>query len=722
MTSIAHEKPSGYENIVKTTRDKNHLNLLVHGYHCAACIHQIEGSLLREDDVEQARLNFSNGRLTIQWSGDKNRANDFVSVLENLGYGIKPFHQSVEKKHHEDESRFLLLCIGVAGFAMGNIMLLSVGLWTTSIETMGFATREFLHWISALIAIPAVLYSGRPFFHSAFNALKNKRTNMDVPIAIALILVIMMSLFETINGGEHVYFDSSVMLMFFLLIGRYLDFRARSTAKNAAFDLLSGFSDFATIIENGQTKKQLVSDLQPGMIVRVASGEKIPVDGMIIAGKTTLDTALVTGETMPQEAQENDPVYAGTINLSNPIDINVQKALGDTLLADMTDLMENAKQSHAHYVRLADKAARAYTPVVHLMAALAFLFWWTFMGVAWQESLMIAITVLIITCPCALGLAVPVVQLLASSRLMKNGILLKSGDALERLVNIDHIFIDKTGTLTTGQLSLMPPYHDDVLLMAASLAAHSTHPLSRALLNAVPSDKELIPFTQTEEIPGMGVKGHYKNREYRIGNQEWCGVHHDDNSPHIHVWFTDGETNTHFTFSDSLKTDAAYVVSFFKSKNITPFLVSGDRQKTASAIASQCGIDHVFASLKPHEKYDLMKKSQAQNHRVLMVGDGLNDSACLMGADVSMAPGNAVDVSKNAADIVFMGDGLTPVQTAYQTAVKTHSLIKQNFALAIIYNACAIPLAFAGYVTPLIAAVAMSGSSLLVVLNSFRLK
>ena len=712
----------GYEGLVIQDNDGfNLLSIIVNGVHCALCIQKIEGKLRAIKNVTEARLNFSTGRLNIKWKGHRDDANSYVHDIESLGYKVIPYSPDLEKITSDEENRFLLLCLGVAGFAMGNIMLLSVGLWTTDTATMGEGTRALLHWISALIAIPAIIFSGRPFFRSALDALKQGRTNMDVPISLALILASVMSLFETINHGEHAYFDSAVMLMFFLLIGRYLDFRARRNARSAATELMQSLTGFATVLDHNRQSRILVRDLKEGMLILVAAGEKIPADGIVILGESTIDTSLITGETLPRDIGSGAEVYAGTINQSAPLTIKVSHAAESTLLADIIRLIEKAEQNQAKYVQLADRIAKLYTPFVHTLAALAFIVWFFLWDAFWQESLMVSVTVLIITCPCALALAVPVVQVLATSILMKKGILVKSGDALERLSSIDTILFDKTGTLTLGQPALIGTYDPEHLKLAASLAIHSKHPLSKAIVEH--HNHEIFTLTNIREIPGNGMEGYWDGKHVRLGKRIWIDAQIEHHTDKIELWIqVENQEPICFEFLDQLKCDATEALKMLKDKGFSIAIISGDRQTIVKDIASKLGIDSVYAEQTPSQKHAILEKYKASGHHILMVGDGLNDAPALAGADVSMAPGSAVDLAQNSADIVFMGNNLSSVYTAIQTARFTQKLVVQNFGLAFAYNLIAVPLAFAGLITPLLAAIAMSSSSLIVIANSFRLK
>lgn len=707
------------------------LTLLVRGVHCAACIHKIESTLLQQCGAAQARQNFSSGQLVIRWDGSPDQADDFVRAVVDLGYGVSPYSAEQETQSQSAQGRELLTCLGVAGFAMGNIMLLSLGLWITTEQTMGFATRELLHWLSALIALPAIIFSGRPFFKSAWAALSKGHTNMDVPISLALILACGMSVFETIRGAEHAFFDSAVMLMFFLLIGRYLDFLARRQAHDAAQDLLQTLNGFAVIVhEDGRSERILVRDLRSGMIVLVSAGQTIPCDGDVMSGISDVDMALVTGESLPVSVQVGSQVYAGTLNLNAPLRVRVAKASGQSLLADIVRMIEDAQQSHARYVRLADRAARLYTPVVHSLALLAFLLWLGVWAAPWQDALRIAITVLIITCPCALGLAVPVVQVLASGRLMRAHILLKSGDALERLAKIDTVLFDKTGTLTQGRPQLLDAqrYAPEDLQLAASLAVHSAHPVSKAMVQAY-GDLPLLTFDEggVRDFSGQGLEAFYQGQRVRLGQHDWCTsgmpISGEDKAQHLRVTLQrEGAMPVCFEFSDLLRDNVADVVQTFRSAGLECIVISGDRPAAVKNMAQQAGIDIFYGACTPADKYKMLQDLKAQGRHILMVGDGLNDAPVLAGADVSIAPGSAIDMAQNAADIVFMGASFAPVAEAWQVARRSQHLVHVNFALAILYNIVAVPFAILGFVTPLFAALAMSGSSLLVLLNSFRLK
>ena len=699
--------------------DDYSLRLHVEGMHCASCMRLIEQALLAHDTVLSARVNMTTEQVAFTWRGNKTDADSFCDAVQKLGYKLHPIDQAAEQSLENE--KHLLKTIAVAGFAAANMMLISVALWSSDTQTMGFATRDLFHWVSALIALPTVIYAGQPFFRSALGVLKEGHTNMDVPISLAVILAACMSLSETVRGGEYVYFDSAVMLLFFLLIGRYLDIKARGQARQSASKLLSRLHGFATKLVNGVKSSIAIRDIRVGDTILVAVGDSVPADGTISRGKSTIDMSLVTGETLPANVSLESPVFAGTVNLSAPFEMVVSEVSDDSLLSKVVQLLETAEQSNARYVRLADRAAQLYTPLVHSLGALTFLGWWLIISAPWQVSLLHAVTVLIITCPCALGLAVPVVQVLASSRLMKQGVLLKSGDALERLATIDTVVVDKTGTLTKGTPALVGGSYDETKLqIAASLASKSRHPLSKALSRYFEGK---LSELNAEEIAGKGMSGHDDDRSYKLGSRNWCGEPGAPETKMQELWLAeDGEPVAVFHFMDELRDDAKITIQHLQSEGIDIHLLSGDREEVVQSVAASLGIETAVAEVSPIDKNTYIKGLTEAGKIVLMVGDGLNDAPALAQAHVSMSPSSAIDITQNTADIVYQGELLEPVFGTFKTAKKSTKLVLQNFSLAVAYNIVAIPMAVMGYVTPLIAAIAMSGSSLIVILNAFRLR
>ena len=719
--------PIDFAYHVKTEDGLNTLNLMVEGLHCAACVWLIESVLGRETGVVSARLNMTTRRLVVVWRGAPEDADRLLSKVDALGYRLVPYDPDLLRHEGEQRQKELLRAMAVAGFAAGNIMLLSVSVWAGYSQGMGPATRDLLHWVSALIALPAIAYAGVPFFRSALGALKAGRVNMEVPISLAVVLTAAMSLYETAHSGQYAYFDSAVTLLFFLLIGRYLDRRARGRARSAAEQLL-GLGAVAVTVLDAAGERHLLppSKVVKGARVFVTAGERIGVDGAVLEGRSDVDTAMITGEAVPEAVRPGTPVFAGTLNLSAPLTVEVTAVGDDTLLADIVRLMETAEQGRARFVAIADRVARYYAPVVHTLALLTFLGWWLLAGLVWQEALMIAVAVLIVTCPCALGLAVPVVQVIASGSLMRAGILVKSGTALERLTAIDRVVFDKTGTLTRGRPELSGTVDGEALKAAAALAGASHHPLAQAVVRAAP--KGAIASGVREEA-GRGLALPTPQGEVRLGSREWCGIAGEqaevsENEEHAgpELWLSrPGEPPVPFRFEDQLRSDAGQVVRALQDRGLPVELLSGDRPAAVAAVAKELGINDFAAGCAPADKVTRLGELTTAGQQVLMVGDGLNDAPALSTASVSLSPASAADISQTAADVVFQGDRLSPVLETIEMAERADALVKQNIALSFLYNGITVPLAVAGLVTPLIAAVAMSASSIVVILNALRL-
>ncbi len=691
-------------------------HFLVEGLHCPSCIREIEGALQKNPIIKNARVNLTTQRLAVEWSGESQDAtagnDEVIETLKDLGFNGYLFRDDPSAKEGDKEGRWLLTCMSIAGFATLAIMMLTVS-----------------DWILALIALPASAVAGMPFFKSAWGSLKARSINMDVPISLAVILSLLMSVMQTLTLGENTYYDAAVMLLFFLLIGRYLDRKMRNHARATAHNLMNYRPSSASIvIQDGDTESCAIEMLKPEMVVRVAPGERIPVDGVIIRGTSEVDSSLVTGETIPVKATIEDKVFAGTMNVSGALDIKITALSGKTLLDEIIGLMETAEQGRAKYVRLADKAAQIYAPAVHILALATFLGWMIFSTVGWEQSLITAISVLIITCPCALGLAVPVVQIVASSRLFNSGILVKAPDGLERLAEIDTIAFDKTGTLTLGQPEIANG--DDIdpanLELAASLAKTSTHPLCRALI--VACHERDIPTIATDsplhEEAGMGLKATIDGREVRLGNRDWCQVPMDiqKNTRYSELWLKiEGEMPVFLAFQDRLRSDAAQVVAWFKNKGFDVLLLSGDRPDVVAEVAKELGIADYLGGARPQDKINRLEKLKADGKKILMVGDGMNDAPALSASYVSISPSTASEVSQNAADFIFQSQQLESIVRVWQVSHTSRKLVFTNFALAAIYNVIAVPFAAAGFLTPLIAAIAMSSSSILVTTNALRL-
>lgn len=687
---------------------------------CAGCISKLEQGLVRDSRISSARVNFTEKRVHVSCAADA-QLPDLLGAFTSLGFEAHPIGEGTQEVDADAaSSRELLRAVAVSGFAMMNIMLLSVSVWSGAAGP----TRDLFHWLSAMIALPTIAYAGRPFFRSAWRALRHGHTNMDVPISIGVTLATALSLYETATHGAHAYFDSAVMLLFFLLCGRWLDSVMRDRARGGVTALLRNMGTGAMVLEgkgdNGGTSRWVdATALQPGMVMLVAAGERLAADGVIVAGKSRIDLSLLTGESAPQDAGIDDTVHAGTLNLETPVRVRVTAAGTDTAIADIARLMGEASQGKSRYVRIADRAARLYAPAVHALALLAFV-GWMLAGVGFHQSLLIAVAVLIITCPCALGLAVPAAQIVAAGALMKVGVLIKDGSALERLAEVDRALIDKTGTLTLGRPVVTNIEHIGVTIrsLLLALARASRHPLSTALTHDLTAQGvQAADVLNIRETPGFGVEAEWQGQVITLGRPQSAAA----SSELATQLAIDGTPVATINFADQLRPDARPAIDALRDEGIDAMILSGDRAEAVAPVAQALGLT-AQTGMSPQDKLAAIARQSAGGHKVLMIGDGLNDGPALAAGHASMAPGSASDVGKNASDCIFLGDRLMPVVDTIRMARRTQAIVRQNFALAIGYNVVAVPLAFMGLVTPLVAALAMSGSSLIVVSNALRLR
>ena len=708
--------------------------LVVPGMHCAGCMSKVEKGLVALPGVNGARVNLTARQVRVAHDATVTIP-DMVDALARIGFPAQP--RGADLTPPPSAVKPLLAPLGVAAFAAMNVMLLSVSIWSGA----DGATRDLFHWLSALIGVPAVIYSGRVFFASAWGALKHGRTNMDVPISIGVTLATGLSSYETLTHGREAWFDGTLMLLLFLLAGRALDAMMRDRARTGVDALLRQAASGAMVVGQGGVVEWLAAaDLVPGMVMRVASGERLAADGAIAAGTTSFDRSLLTGESAPVPGTVGDAVVAGMLNLGAPVDVTVTATGEDTSLAEIARLMETAGQHRSTYVRIADRASRLYAPCVHTLALASFIGWMV-SGAGWYHSLVIAIAVLIITCPCALGLAVPVAQVVAAGALMRVGVMVKDGSALERMARVDRALIDKTGTLTMGRPlpdpALLASLPADAASVALALASHSRHPLSRALVEALTgSGVRAADITDVREVPGEGVRALWQGTRVALRRPDGTG-HNDamgsgagvvgggDAGGMSSVLDIAGHPAWLIPFADRLRPDGAAALARLSALGVECSILSGDTTRAVGDVARLTGLTAQAAASPADKQEAIIRLKQAgpqgAGRQVLMAGDGLNDGPALAAADASIAPGTASDVGRQAADFVFLGDSLMALPRAVAVSKATMRVVRQNFILAVGYNALAVPLAIAGKVTPLLAAVAMSTSSLLVIANSLRL-
>ncbi len=698
------------------------IDLAIDGIDCAACLDEIEGTLKPLRGVERARLNLTSRRLTLAWREAETSPDLLIDELARIGYGAFPFEVERAEASEAAHMKWLLKCLAVAGFASMNIMLLSVSVWSGHGADMDGPTRDFFHWMSALIALPAAAYAGQPFFRNALAGLRARSLNMDVPISLGILLALGMSIYETMHHAEHAYFDSAVMLLLFLLLGRVSDQMMRRKTRAAAANLSALKGERATrLAQDGSLVVVPVGALRNGDRVLVRSGERVPADARIVSGRSEVDESVITGETMRRTVQEGAALFAGSINFDGVLTLEVTAAGQSSLLDEVGRLVEKASEARSGYRRLADRAARIYAPMVHV-TAFSTLAGWLMYGASLHDAIITAIAVLIITCPCALALAVPAVQVVASGSLFRAGVYLNSAEALERLAEADWVVFDKSGTLTLPtpgvvNAAFLP---DGALELASRLALASHHPLAGAVARA---GGARTPFDLAEEVPGAGVKAQADGAELRLGSAAFCGWTGDADSqtPGTSVlFFRNGRDVFKLEIRQALRVDAVETVAALKKLGLGVSILSGDLPSAVAPVAATLGVADWKGGLKPADKIAALEALKARGRKVLMVGDGLNDAPALAAAHASLSPISAVDLAQAQSDAVFLGDRLQPVVEAVGTSRMARALMRQNLWLAVLYNAIAVPMAVMGFVTPLIAAAAMSGSSVLVTLNALR--
>jgi len=685
------------------------LNFSVPTVHCAGCIGKIERLLNSVPGIEEARVNLSLKRVSVSAS---NVAPDvIIDRLKGIGFEAYALDDAILAETRDDTGRALLNRLAVAGFAMMNVMLLSVAVWSGATD----ATRDLFHFISAAIALPVVAYSAQPFFRSAWTALSARSLNMDVPISLAIILAAGMSLYETTQSGAHAYFDAALSLTFFLLIGRFLDHKTRTAARSAAKELSALEVQTAQKLEGGQLVATQVSKLRVGDQVLVTTGMRVPVDGILDA-EAHVDRSFLTGESASVALQQGDAVQAGVINLSAPFQMTATAVGEDTSLRRVASLVELAENSRSSYTALADRAAQVYAPLVHILALAAFIAWVWISGDI-RYALNIAIAVLIITCPCALGLAVPAVATAAISKLYESGFLVKHDTALERLAEVDTVVFDKTGTVTRAGADVdLSAFSQHEKSLIRSISQYSAHPISKAIHAALP-DCPTVQLTKITEHAGHGVEAIYEGHKVRLGRADWLGAEVEGTA------FQIGDAQARpITLLEKIREGVSQAVIEFQNQGLDVVLLTGDREKAAKPVAETLGITTYQSCVTAEEKHEILSDMADEGRKVLMIGDGLNDTAALAVAHASIAPASALDASRTASDVVIMRESFSDLPMVLNVARSVTHLSKQNFGIAALYNVIAVPVALLGFATPLVAALAMSSSSISVLLNALRVR
>ncbi len=715
------------------------IRLLVEGIHCAACVWLIEKALGQISGVLNSHVNLSSKKLFVRWDNQNVKLSQIISMLGNIGYAAVPYDPQVAENRLNRQNQKLLLRMAFAGFAMMNLLWISIALYSGADKG---EFRNLFHWVGFVLATPTLLYSGFPFLHSAWTGLKFRRLTMDLPIAIGAVSTYSYSVFITVSQSTigEVYYDTVVNFLFVILIGRYLEAMSKRHAVISTQRLLDLQPRGATIWHNGKETLIPIKAVKLGDIVLVRPGSLIPVDGVIIDGCCSVDESMLNGESCPVRKNVNDQVHAGTLNTDSAIKVRVSGILQNTSLGRIIELVEHAQASKSPIQCVADKIVPWFVSTTLLLASLSFL-WWIPTG--FESALMTATAVLIITCPCAFGLATPMAIAAASGLGASRGILIKNGEVLESLSKTDHFVFDKTGTLTKGQMQVTSVFVIDdnneqtVVAFAAALERYSEHNIAKAIIKRAEQNQQNIDSVdQVQNHPGLGIKGKVDTVNVVVGSSSWLAENQISRDQALLSIETQrelkGETCIHVALNgseagliivaDQLREDAKPLVDLLRQKGIRMTLLSGDKYGVAQFVAHQLGGMDTIAEVLPDDKEKFITKFQQNGNKVAMVGDGINDAPALARSDVGIALASGTEVSGESADIVLMNDELNKVNMAIDLSVRTLRTIRQNIAISVVYNVIMVPLAMMAVITPLVAAVAMPISSLLVILNAARIR
>lgn len=728
-----YDRADVQRDFVRQTEDSTReAALILEGITCAACVWLSERHVGALAGVLEFRVNFSTHRATVRWDNQVVQLSAILKAIREIGYLAHPFDPGRQESLQRQEKSAALRRLAVAGLGAMQVMMLAVALYAGEDQGLEPGMKDFLRWISLVIATPVVCYAGAPFFRGAWRNLRAHTLGMDVPVALAIGLAFVASAWATWQGAAEVYFDSVCMFVFFLLTGRFLEMNARHKAGQISEELVRIVPTTARRVREGLEQAVAVGDLVSGDRVRVKPGETVPADGRVVVGASSVDESLLSGESLPVPKSVGDVVIAGSVNGDGPLELEVERVGADTVLSAIVRLLDRAQAERPRIAAVADRVAAWFVAAVLLVAA-GVAGWW--LAHEPQQALWITVAVLVVTCPCALSLATPAAITAATGQLTRNGLLTTRGHAVETLGRVTHVVFDKTGTLTVGSLRLagvVPAADastDQCLALAAALEQQSEHPIGIAIVAAwARAGGELPPVVEIRNSPGRGVEGISEGRRVRVGTPafvaELAGAPLGEEAHDRTTVYLADESGVlgRFRFTDRPRPDARDTVAGLQALGIQVVLLSGDRPLAVQAVAELVGIGLAQGGLEPAAKMAVIEQLQETGAVVAMVGDGINDAPVLARSQVSVAMGSGTQLAQASADMVLLSERLAPLVEGIRLARRTLAIIRQNLAWALGYNAVALPLAAMGWVQPWMAAIGMSLSSLLVVLNALRLR
>lgn len=735
------------KNYVHTTKEGfNEVDLIIEGIHCAACVWLNEKILHDTEGLVDANINFTTNKAKVIWDGDELKLSDIILRIRAIGYNAYAYDSSIADEKATKAKREYFIKMMVAVIASMNIMMLSVAKYTGFFTGITPEVMHMIHIGEFLLSTPVLFYSGWVFYKGAYYGLKNRILNMDFLVSSGATLTYIYSLFILFGAKGESYFDSVAMIITFVLVGKYLEVIGKKSAVDTLDKIKSSLPLEATIIDGDNKKQVALNNINIGDIVEIKTGEKVPVDGMIIKGEGAFDEASLTGESIPIFKKRGDTVYSGTVNSNNLIQFVVTKDFKNSTFSSIVTLLEDSLNSKPKIQDTANEVSKGFTVTILTLSILTFLVWYFFgldLGFDYdgtshfEKSFIVAISVIVIACPCALALATPIASLIGISELAKKGLLFKEAKFIESLAKANTVVFDKTGTLTKGELSVVKANilkdTSDNLNLLYSLLGSSTHPISKSLKKYLESkyDLKAKELSDITNIDARGMSAIFKDaneNEFKLlgGNLDLI---EDENIKHnlnpqnsVYIFAINNEVIATFELIDEVKDYALDLVKYLQSNKIDVVMLTGDNENVASTIANELNIKTYYSSQTPISKADFINKLKEEDKMVIMVGDGVNDSIALSNADVAIAMGTSADISMEVSDIVLLNSSLTSLKDAFTISKRTYKFIKQNLGISLLYNLITIPFAMFGYVIPLVAALSMSLSSLIVVLNSLRIK
>ncbi len=723
-----YDKPELQRSFVRTEAGNlREASLILEGIVCAACVWLNERHIGSLPGVQEFRINYTTHRAHLIWDDSQIHLSDILKAITAIGYIAHPFDPGRQEEVFKQERKLALRRIAVAGLGAMQVMMLAVAMYAGDYLGMEADIHTFMRWVSLVIAGPVLLYSGQTFFTAAWRDLRRRQLGMDVPVALAMGGGFLASVWATVVNHGEVYYDSVTMFVFFLLSGRYLEMMARHRAGQAAEALVQLLPAVATrLTPEGAEEVVAVAELVPDDRVLVRPGDTLPADGYIAEGTSTIDESLLTGESVPLKRGQGDAVVGGSVNVESPLTVHITHVGAETVLSAIVRLLDRAQSEKPSLARAADRVAGWFVGALLIIAALVAWWWWLHEP---AEAFRVTLSVLVVTCPCALSLATPAALTAATGALTRLGVLTTRGYALETLARATHMILDKTGTLTLGQLQLVDVVpergmsREQVLALAGALERGTEHPVGKVLAREGGAQRRA---TQLLATPGLGVSGEIDGQSYRVGSPryvaEFYGGEVDEAGHGTEVWLGDRQGRlARFMLADTVRPEAAKALAALRQQGLTLELLSGDAPSVVTQVAGELGVETSRGGQRPDDKLARIKALQRDGAVVAMVGDGINDAPVLAGAQVSLAMGSGTQLAQASADMVLLSENLSHLPLAVRTARRTLAIIRQNLAWAIVYNLFAIPLAAAGYVAPWMAAIGMSLSSLLVVLNALRL-